>query len=118
MHGSKETTVALTHIASGELASVRPFGAQIAQHQTTALLKARQLEVIRLVLHAGKRLPQHAVAGEITVQCLEGCVDFTTTVKTHRMRAGDWIHLEGGEPHALEAVESSSLLLTICLAAP
>lgn len=110
--------MAQARIASGELASVRPLGAQLAGSKTTALLKASQLEVIRLVLQAGKGLPQHAAPGEITVQCLEGCIDFSTPAATHRMRAGDLIHLAAGEPHALSAVESSSLLLTICLVAP
>ena len=37
-----------------------------------ALFKTEELEVIRLVLAAGKSLPPHKVPGEITIQCLEG----------------------------------------------
>jgi quercetin dioxygenase-like cupin family protein len=29
--------------------------------------------------------------------------------------AGDFIHLRGGEPHALHALEDASALVTICL---
>jgi quercetin dioxygenase-like cupin family protein len=110
--------MALQRITSGQLADVRPLGERLGSSTTAAILKAGQLEVIRIVLPAGKGLPEHAAPGEITVQCIEGCVDFSTHSATHRMRAGDLIHLTAGQPHALSAIESASLLLTICLVAP
>lgn len=104
--------------ASGQLADSRPLGSRLSGSKTVAILKSAQLEVIRLVLQAGKGLPEHAAPGEITVQCIEGCVDFRASGAVHSMRAGDLIHLGAGEPHALSAVESASLLLTICLVPP
>lgn len=101
--------------APGDIACVLPLAGALAAHKTTALLKSAQLEVIRIVLLTGKVLPDHAAPGEITVQCLEGCIEFTTPQAVHLMRAGDLIHLRGGERHALKALEDSSALLTMCL---
>jgi hypothetical protein len=38
--------MALEHASSGEPIDVRPLGAQLAERKTTALFKARDLEVI------------------------------------------------------------------------
>jgi quercetin dioxygenase-like cupin family protein len=80
------------------------------------VLKAPQLEVVRIVLHAGQTLREHAVDGEITVLCLEGRIVFTTPGAEHPLAAGDFIHLARGVPHALHALADASALLTICIA--
>jgi quercetin dioxygenase-like cupin family protein len=108
--------MAETHLASGQVVSVAPLGDRLAGSRTTALLKATQLEVVRVVLPAGKAMREHAVAGEITLQCLEGQVEFSTPGAVQRLSAGDFLHLAGGVPHALQARTDASLLLTICLA--
>lgn len=107
--------MAQPHVASGEVASVRPLGDAIAGARTTALIKSAQLEVVRIVLPAAKSLPEHRVAGEITLQCLEGRVELEIPAGIRVLEAGDWIHLRGGEPHALRATRDASLLLTIGL---
>jgi quercetin dioxygenase-like cupin family protein len=66
-----------------------------------------------MVLLAGKVLPKHKAPGEIMVQCIEGDVTFTTMGQAKRLLAGDMLYLAAGEIHALEAVNDSSLLLTI-----
>jgi quercetin dioxygenase-like cupin family protein len=70
---------------------------------------------MRLIVPAGKTVPSHSVKGEITVQCLEGEVDFTAAGQTQRMAAGRLLWLEGGVAHGLTAVRDSSLLVTIVL---
>lgn len=107
--------MAQPHAESGQVVSVVPLGEAIAQARTTALLKAKQLVVVRLVLHAGKSLREHAAPGEVTVHCIEGRVEFTLPRATHVLGPGDWIHLEAHEPHALRAIADASLLVTICL---
>ena len=66
--------MALKHAASGEvleLLPATPATLQISQ----ALVCAPRLEVMRLVLEAGKVIPGHAVAGPLTIHCFQGCVD-------------------------------------------
>jgi quercetin dioxygenase-like cupin family protein len=82
---------------------------------TCAILKASQLEVVRLVLHAGKSLPEHQVRGEITVLCIEGSVAFSTPGKTIVLNKDALLHVNGQIPHALTAVTDASLLVAICL---
>lgn len=107
--------MAQAHTGSGQLVSVLPLGDGLRASKTSAILKAEQLEIVRIVLLAGKGLVEHAAPGEISVQCIEGCIDFTVAGTAQRMRAGDLIHLRAGEPHALMAVEDSSALLTLRL---
>jgi quercetin dioxygenase-like cupin family protein len=83
-----------------------------------AILKADQLEVVHIVLGAGKQLREHSTPGEITVQCIEGRIAFATQEDGHVLETGDLIHLRREEPHALEAIVDSSALLTLCIAEP
>ena len=73
---------------------------------------------MRLVLQAGGGLPEHSVAGAISVQCLEGEAVVTTPSRTCRLGAGRLVVLGGGEPHAVRAVTDASLLVTVLLHAP
>ena len=114
--------MAQVHANSGELVDVRPLGpAQaggLAQQVSTAIMKSEQLELIRLVLPLGKGMPEHRVAGEITVQCLEGLIEFTTPQAALRLEPGQLVHLQGGTTHSLLALADSSALQTICLQPP
>src|SRR5688572_31348009 len=60
--------MAIEHAHSGQAVDVQPLGRDLSAQKTTALFKSNDLEVIRLVLLAGKSLPPHKVPGEITVQ--------------------------------------------------
>lgn len=107
--------MAIAHASSGQLVDVRPLTDQLAEARTAALFKTDDLEVMRLVVLAGKTVPSHQVKGGITVQCLEGEVDFTAKGHTQRMKAGQLMYLAGGVEHGLTAVQDASLLVTIVL---
>lgn len=109
--------MAIRHLKSGEIANLQPVGGDALSSQSSALFKTDQLEVLRLVLAAGGALPLHAMAGEITVQCLKGVVEFGTSEHTRELRAGQLLYLRGGEPHSLLALEESCVLVTIVLKA-
>ena len=107
--------MAITHAAPGQLVDVQPLGDQLSESRNVALFKTDELEVIRLVMPAGKTMPSHWVKGEIMIHCLEGAINLTAGGQTRKMMAGQLVWLEGGVDHALEAVQDSSLLLTIVL---
>lgn len=109
--------MAQQHVQSGQVVSVLPLGEQLAHAKTMALLKADQLEVVRIVLRAGMALHEHSAPGEITVQCIEGRIEFDTQQGTQLLEPGGFIHLRRNEPHALRALVDSSALVTICVAA-
>lgn len=107
--------MALPHASSGQLIDVRPLGSQLTSAPSRAILKTSGLELMRMVLPAGKSVSEHRVPGECTIQCLEGRVELTSHGTTLLMRAGDLVYFEGGVVHALHAAEDSSLLVTILM---
>ena len=107
--------MAIPHATSGQVVDIRPLGDKLKQSVTTTLVKTDKLEVIRLVLPAGKEIPHHQVTGEITVQCLEGVVGFTAHGQTTVLEPGQLLFLSGSEPHAVKGIEDSSVLVTILL---
>lgn len=109
------TAMAIPHTAPGQAVDVKPFGARLANEQTVALFKSEDLEVMRLVLRAGKSLPPHKVPGEITVQCIEGALDVTVDGESRVLRAGQLLYLMGAVLHGVTALEDTSALVTVAL---
>ena len=107
--------MAIPHAASGELIDVRPLGAALPETISTTLIREDHLQVFRFVLPAGKEAPDHKAAGAITIQCLEGLVELVSHGRTQLMRSGTLVYLADAEPHAVKALEHSSLLVTIQL---
>ena len=105
--------MALSHAAPGQVVDI--LGSTVPSTQTLALFKSSELEVMRLILPAGKAVPSHQVRGELTIQCLEGSFEFTAGGRTQVMRAGQLLHLLGGAEHSLVALEDASALVTIVL---
>jgi quercetin dioxygenase-like cupin family protein len=106
--------MSILHAKPNEIISL-PLGNGLGNSKTTPLVKTEDLELIRLVLPAGKEIPMHQTQGKIIVQCLEGRITFTAESKTQVLSPGQLLYLVGGEPHALKAVEDSSVLVTILL---
>jgi quercetin dioxygenase-like cupin family protein len=107
--------MAIPHSAPGDLIDVRPLGPALASARTHALFKSDDLELIRIVLAAGQELPMHTVAGEITLQCIEGGADVSYNAGVRRLEAGQLMLLSGGHMHGVRGVQDTSLLLTIAL---
>lgn len=101
----------------GEVIDVRPFGAALADARTTALFKTDDVEVIRMVMPAGKTLDEHRAPGAITLHCLEGKISITALGETRELEAGELIYLPPRQPHAVSCIEGASFLLTILLGA-
>jgi quercetin dioxygenase-like cupin family protein len=105
--------MATHHAASGEIVNLRPLTTPLHDTQSTTLVREEQLKVLRLVLPAGKELPDHAVNGPITMHCLQGIVNVTTQDRRQTMCPGDFMYLAGRIPHTLLATEDATMLLTI-----
>ncbi len=107
--------MAIPHARPGEVIDVRPLGASLVKTKTETLVKTESLEVIRIVMPAGKDIARHEVPGEITVQCLEGNIEFSVGELKRELTAGTLLYLEGASKHSLRANVDSSLLVTILL---
>ena len=109
--------MAIPHARPGEVVDVRPLGAGLATAKTSTLLKTEKVEIIRLVMDAGKVLAEHKARGEITVHCLEGKLAFTALGLAQELTAGQLLYLPAGEPHSVKCLENASFLLTILVGA-
>lgn len=108
--------MSIQHADAGEVVDTAPFGAALAGKQTYAVFKSEDLEVIRLVLQTGKSFPSHKVAGEVTVQCIEGKLEVATGAATSiTLHSHQLVLLCAGQAHSLLAHEPSSALVTIAL---
>ncbi|QDT92643.1 cupin domain-containing protein [Gimesia algae] len=107
--------MSIPHSQPGELVNVQPLGDALTSQKTYTISKTDDLELIRLILPAGKIIPTHRTPGQITVQCIEGQVLFSTMGQELNLEAGQLLFLLPGVPHSVQAVTDSSLLLTLVL---
>lgn len=77
------------------------------------LCKTEELRVVLMGLHQGAELAEHTANGTLSLQLLEGEIDFRAEGKTYRLTQGQMLCLHKGIPHALSAVQESLLLLTL-----
>lgn len=81
------------------------------------LLQGDGANLITFAFAPGQNLPDHRAAHPITVQCLEGELDFTCGEETVRLAPGTVIHLREQITHRVDcpadAPERSVLLLTM-----
>lgn len=89
-----------------------PLGDGVGAATSATLLRSAGLELIRLVIPAGKEIPPHRAPGEITVQCVEGRVSFEHDGHAIELQAGDLLYLCPKETHALKGLVDSSVLVT------
>ena len=107
--------MSIKHANPSEVIHLQRLGSDIASTKTSTLFKTEVMEAIRLVLPAGKQIAEHKAPSEITVFCLEGRVKFTSQGEAKEIVAGDLLYLTAAAPHAVEAVEDSTVLVTILL---
>lgn len=61
---------------------------------------------------AGQELSEHTSKARAFVQILTGTCKFTVGPTVHTLKPGDLLHLPPGAPHAVQAPEAFSMLLT------
>lgn len=105
--------MAIPHAQPGEVIDVRPLGQRLTTAKTSTLLKTEKVQLVRLVMAAGKVLAEHKAPGDITVHCLEGKLAFTCLGQTRELVAGQLLYLPAGIPHSVSCLEDASFLLTI-----
>ena len=89
--------------------------AQAGTDRTVILLKTDSLRVIFRSFSAGASLPTHTAPGPITVQVLDGHIEFTAGTQTTPVRKGEVLALESGLPHSVRALSNSAILITVAV---
>jgi quercetin dioxygenase-like cupin family protein len=111
-----ETSPTAVLDVGAQLESVRlQDPAQTGKDRTVILLKTDSLRVIFRSFSEGASLPTHKAPGPITVQVLEGQIEFTAGTQTTPVRKGEVLALESGVPHSVKALSNSAILITVAV---
>lgn len=100
------------HAQPGDVADVRPLGANLASTKTRAWVNAKEIEVIRMMVPAGKEIPMRQGKGNMVLQCLEGRVEFMAVGKKQTLEAGQLFYLPRYESYSVKGLVDASLLVT------
>ncbi len=88
---------------------------QKGKDRTVVLIKTDNLRVVFRSLSEGSSLPTHKADGPITVQVLDGHIEFTAGSQTSPVPKGHVLGLRSGVPHSLRAVKKSAILITVAV---
>lgn len=77
------------------------------------LVKNPEIRVVLQAMRPEARLAEHHAHGPITVQVLEGEIEFSVGETVHLLRPGDLLALPARVPHAVRAVGEYAFLLTL-----
>ena len=89
--------------------------AQTGKDRTVVLLKTDNLRVVFRSLNEGRILPTHKADGPITVQVLDGHIEFTAGGRTTPLRKGHVLALRSGVLHSVRALKKSAILITVAV---
>lgn len=89
---------------------------QTSDRNALTLFKANGMRLVLMALHEGATLKTHTAPGIISVQVLEGTLDFRTAAQSVELRPGELLTLQAGIPHRVEALEEAVFLLTLASA--
>ena len=82
-------------------------------HTARTLVKLPTLRVVLMVLRRGAEVPEHTAEGDVTLHVLRGRIGVRVDGQHKRLHAGQLISIERLQPHALEGLEESEVLLSL-----
>jgi quercetin dioxygenase-like cupin family protein len=100
-----------------ELEQLHHAGAwdQISGRSSKTLAKYADFRIVLVSMKANTRMDQHRAEGRISIQCLAGRLSIHLPgAEKAEMAVGDFLVLDCGIPHDVEALAESAFLLTIC----
>ncbi len=99
-----------------ELASVRqdPAFQQGGGRLQKMLVKGPGLRIALTVMKSGNQWTEHKTPSRIFVQPISGFIRFQWPEGEARLGAGQFLALDPGIPHSVEALEDAAFLLTLC----
>jgi quercetin dioxygenase-like cupin family protein len=88
---------------------------QTSGRSSKTLAKYADFRIVLVSMKAKTRMEQHRAEGRISIQCLAGELRIHLPgTQEAEMTAGDFLVLDCGIPHDVEALLESAFLLTIC----
>jgi len=86
-----------------------------SDRNSMTIFKSDILTIVLLGLHQNAEMKTHQANGVISVQVLEGRINFTTEEKTVSLEKGQMIALHENIPHSVMALEETFFLLTLAM---
>lgn len=108
--------MSVPHVTSGEVINLAERIDDIETQNSRALVKTDNFEAILLQVSKGNSVPEHAVTGPITVQCLRGEARFNVNGNARKLSPGSWLFIEPGVSYSVDADTDCSLLMTVVFA--
>ena len=82
-------------------------------HGAFTLARYPDLRIVLMTLWSGARIQEHATAGRVSIQCIDGRVRMRVSGAEVELAPGQLITIDREIPHDIVAVGDSSVLLTI-----
>ncbi|MBS1548688.1 MAG: cupin domain-containing protein [Bacteroidetes bacterium] len=86
---------------------------QEGEKNSITIFKSDLMKIVLIGLHKNAELKKHTAQAQISVQVLEGEVQFSIEEKQLLLTKGQMISLQPNIPHALYAEKESFVLLTL-----
>lgn len=86
-----------------------------SDRNSVTIFKSDTMRIVLLGLHENAELITHKANGVISVQVLQGKINFVTEGETHTMEKGQMIALQDNIEHSVLALEESFFLLTLAM---
>lgn len=89
-----------------------------SDRNAVTLCKMQALRVVLMGLHQGAELKEHTANGTLSLQVLEGEIEFSAEGKSLQLTQGQIVCVQKSVPHAVSATQESLLLLTLAGSSP
>ncbi len=86
-----------------------------SDRNSVTIFKSETMRIVLLGLHEDAELKPHKTNGVISVQVLEGKIEFTTNQRSTLLEKGQMIALHENISHSLRALTECCFLLTIAM---
>ncbi|HZJ20174.1 MAG TPA: cupin domain-containing protein [Pricia sp.] len=86
---------------------------QNSDRNAITVFKTNGLRIVLIALHENAVLKKHTADGIISVQVLEGEINFSTDNQSKLLKQNGMIALHAGLPHSVKAIKESVFLLTL-----
>ncbi len=86
-----------------------------SDHNSITIFKSDSMRIVLLGMHENAELKTHKAGGVISVQVLEGKINFNTEQQTVLLEKGQMIALQEKLPHSVLALKESFFLLTLAM---
>ena len=86
-----------------------------SDRNSVTIFKSETMRIVLIGLHKDAELKPHTAKGVISVQVLEGKINFVTEQQTSLVEKGQMIALQENVSHSVLALEDAFFLLTLAM---